>query len=110
VILHHRIGERSAVSVGVLALFVLALAGCGDTASQTTNPGPSPSHRPSATEAGSFSHCQKVTGAWLFQIEHLPFTAAYRRGIDGACRAADPTANVAAVAEVAKQIARGETP
>jgi hypothetical protein len=95
----------------ILLVSLVLLAGCGSE----SNPSPSPNQSQggassSATEAGSFSHCRKYVGAYMFRVEGLPFTASYRRGIDGACRAADPSSNVAAVAEVAKQIARGETP
>lgn len=102
-----RLVAISLVSV-LLALSTIGADSC-DSSGDSENASKGEPH-PTATTAGNLAHCRKVTGAYMFQGEKLPFTAAYRRGIDGACKAADPSTNVAAVAAVARSIAKGETP
>lgn len=97
--------------LAIAILTASVLAGCDSSSSDRpiTLTSSKQSH-PTATTAGSFTHCQMVTGAYIFRVEGLPFTAALRRGIDGACKAAPPSANVAAVAQEAKDIATGQSP
>jgi hypothetical protein len=62
----------------------------------------------------SLAKCRKLVGATMFRIEKLPFTAKYRNAIDSVCKtpglpSTNPT-DVLAMAKLAEQVAKGETP
>lgn len=99
------------VVIIVLAYPLMGSSGCS-TGSTTSGSGDAASgaHQGNTpTTAGtSIAHCRKVTGTYLFQVQHRPFNAAYRRGIDEACKQADPSTPVQALAKVAEEIAQGK--